>query len=302
MQFEATLDHARQMDNHDPLSLFRDKFYIPKDQRGRDGIYLCGNSLGLQPKKTQQIIQQELDDWASMAVRGHVKTKDPWLGYHELVTDSLAALCGAKNSEVVSMNSLTTNLHLMLVSFYRPNKDRYKILIEGNAFPSDRYAVGSQLKYHGYDPEEALVIVDPDIDNFIISDQKIIDFIERFGDEIAVVLLPGVQYLSGQVFDLKNIVEVAHRKGCVVGFDLAHAIGNILLELHDWQVDFAVWCSYKYLNSGPGGIAGCFIHQNHLGCFRMTLMTVLIGWITMKTLKDLRQFFDNISHIQIIFI
>ncbi|HEX4482117.1 MAG TPA: kynureninase [Rudaea sp.] len=253
--------HARALDDADALAPFRDEFLIPP-HGDRAQIYLCGNSLGLQPKATRTALIDELDDWASFGVEAHFRGRHPWMPYHAEVREHLAEIVGAKPGEVVAMNSLTTNLHLMMVGFYRPTRERPAILIERNAFPSDRYAVESQIRFHGFDPADALIELDGD-DNAVLSDATIAETIERHGHRIALVLLPGVQYLSGQVFDLRMIADLAHAKGCVVGFDLAHATGNIDLHLHDSGADFAVWCSYKYLNSGPGSVAGCFVHERH---------------------------------------
>ena len=254
--------HALALDEADPLAPFREEFLIPPHEDGEQ-VYFCGNSLGLQPKATRAALIDELDDWAALGVEAHFRGKHPWMPYHEEVRDHLAELVGAKPSEVVAMNSLTTNLHLMMVSFYRPTKERSAILIEKNAFPSDRYAVESQIRFHGFDPADALIELEGDEENGIISDSAIAAALEKHGSRIALVLMPGVQYLSGQSFDVRTVTEMAHKKGCVVGFDLAHAAGNIDVQLHDSDVDFAVWCSYKYLNSGPGSIAGCFVHERH---------------------------------------
>jgi kynureninase len=253
--------HARALDDADALAPFRDEFLIPPHGNDRQ-VYLCGNSLGLQPKATRAALTDELEDWASLGVEAHFRGRHPWMPYHAEVREHLAEVVGARPNEVVAMNSLTTNLHLMMVSFYRPTRERPAILIEKSAFPSDRYAVESQLRFHGLDPADALIEVEGD-NNAVLSDVAITEAIERHGHRIALVLLPGVQYLSGQVFDLRTIVNLARKKGCIVGFDLAHAAGNIDVHLHDSGADFAVWCSYKYLNSGPGSIAGCFVHERH---------------------------------------
>ncbi|HEX3895231.1 MAG TPA: kynureninase [Rudaea sp.] len=250
------------MDEQDALAPFRDEFLIPPHDNVEQ-VYFCGNSLGLQPKATRAALNGELDDWSALGVEAHFRGKHPWMPYHEEVRDHLAELVGAKPSEVVAMNSLTTNLHLMMVSFYRPTKERPAILIEKNAFPSDRYAVESQIRFHGFDPADALIELEPDETTGLISDASIADAFDRHGPRIALALLPGVQYLSGQSFDVRMITSLAHAKGCVVGFDLAHAAGNIDVELHDSGVDFAVWCSYKYLNAGPGSVAACFVHERH---------------------------------------
>ncbi len=261
--FEDTLEFAQQLDKNDPLAQYREKFFIPKMENGKECIYLCGNSLGLQPKTVRQAIGQELDDWAKYGVEGHFHAKNSWVSYHELLAEPTARLVGAKPSEVVTMNSLTVNLHILMVSFYRPTPERHKILIEANAFPSDQYAVKSQIAYHGYNIDDSLIEVGSHNGDAAIHDEDIFSIIEREGDSIALILLGGVNYLTGQVFDMRKITELGHKKGCVVGFDLAHGAGNIVLKLHDWDVDFAVWCTYKYLNSGPGSIASAFVHQRH---------------------------------------
>ena len=253
---------ARARDGADPLAAFRAEFLIPPHGEAEQ-LYFCGNSLGLQPRATRQALLDELDDWRTLAVEAHFRGKHPWMPYHEFVRAHLAELVGALPGEVVAMNSLTANLHLMMVSFYRPSAQRPAILIEKNAFPSDRYAVESQIRFHGYDPAEALIELQGDEATGAISDAALERALEQHGERIALLLLPGVQYLSGQVLDLKRIAELARRKGCVVGFDLAHAVGNVPADLHDSGADFAVWCSYKYLNSGPGAVAGCFVHERH---------------------------------------
>jgi len=255
--------HALAEDAADPLASFRDEFHIPENADGSDQAYFCGNSLGLQPRATRQALIDELDDWQTLAVEAHFNAKHPWMPYHEFVREDLAAVVGALPHEVVAMNSLTTNLHLMMVSFYRPTAERPAILIEKHAFPSDRYAVESQVRFHGYDPASALIEIEGDQADGTISDAAIQRVLDEQGASIALVLLAGAQYRTGQAFDLRAITEAAHRKGCVVGFDLAHAAGNLPLRLHDSQCDFAVWCSYKYLNSGPGAVGGCFVHERH---------------------------------------
>jgi kynureninase len=254
---------AHALDAQDPLAHFRERFFIPTGHDGKDWIYLCGHSLGLQPRTVRDYIDQELRDWAELGVEGHFHAKNPWMPYHRLLSEQTAELVGAKPEEVVVMNSLTVNLHLMMVSFYRPTAQRYKILVERGAFPSDQYAVKSQICFHGFDPAESLVELAPPEGETCIRDEDVQQLIERQGDEIALILLGGVNYATGQVFDMEQITRLGHQKGCVVGFDLAHAAGNIPLRLHDWAPDFAVWCSYKYLNGGPGCIAGCFVHQRH---------------------------------------
>lgn len=263
MTFSNGKEFAEKLDSDDDLQHYRSRFFIPKDTNGNDVIYFCGNSLGLQPKSVRAYVEQELKDWETLGVEGHFHAKNPWMPYHELLTDQTARLVGAKPLEVVVMNTLTVNLHLMLVSFYRPTARRHKIVVEANPFPSDRYAVESQIKFHGFDPKRSLIELQPRAGETNLRTEDIEDVLEADGDEIALVLLGGVNYYSGQAFDLERITRTAQAQGCVVGFDLAHAVGNIPLRLHEWNVDFAVWCSYKYLNSGPGGIAGCFVHERH---------------------------------------
>lgn len=260
--FSADETWALARDAADPLAAFRAEFLIPAHGNGEQ-VYLCGNSLGLQPRATRQALLDELDDWAGLAVEAHFRGKHPWMPYHELVREPLAELVGAQPAEVVAMNSLSVNLHLMMVSFYRPTRERPAILIEKHAFPSDRYAVESQIRFHGHDPATALIELQGDEANGTISQAAIERALDAHGARIALVLLPGVQYFSGQAFDLKRISQIAQRKGCVVGFDLAHAVGNLPVNLHASGCDFAVWCSYKYLNSGPGAVAGCFVHERH---------------------------------------
>jgi kynureninase len=260
---KPTQSTASDLDRADPLRHFRAQFHVPRDSQGNELVYLCGHSLGLQPHSTAQVINEELDTWARLGVDGHFHSVRPWLSYHEQVTPQLARLVGAKSDEVVAMNSLTVNLHLMLASFYQPTATRFRILIEERAFSSDRYAAASHLKLHGVSQADALIEIPARNSDYTLPTETVLESIERFGPSTAVVLLPGVQFLSGQRLDLAQITEAAHRHGCFVGFDLAHAIGNVPLELHDWNVDFAVWCSYKYLNSGPGSIGGCFVHQRH---------------------------------------
>ncbi|MCF6222816.1 MAG: kynureninase [Flavobacteriaceae bacterium] len=264
MDYQNNLAYAKNLDIEDPLRLYRDKFYIPKQKNGKDHIYLCGNSLGLQPRSTRKYIEQELNDWEKLGVEGHFEAKNPWMSYHEILTDKMSKIVGAKANEVVVMNSLTVNLHLMMVSFYRPSSKRYKILIEGNAFPSDQYAVKSQIEFHGYDVADALIELIPRKGEKTMRIEDILKLIKEEGDTIVLIMIGGLNYYTGQAFDMKAITKAGHEKGCFVGFDLAHGAGNLPLQLHDWQVDFAVWCTYKYLNSGPGGVAGCFVHENHV--------------------------------------
>ncbi len=257
-----SLEWAKQKDTQDPLSKFRNEFVFPKED-GHEVLYFAGHSLGLMPKRTQQAITNELNAWGEFGVEAHFKSKIPWVSYHEVVAASLARLVGAKESEVVAMNSLTVNLHLMMASFYKPQGQRTKILIESNTFPSDKYAVDSQARFHGLDAKDTVVELKhaPGADSldadFIISE------IKRLGDSLALVLIGQCNYLSGQKFNMQKIAEAAHSVGAKVGFNLAHGAGNLAMNLHDDDVDFAVWCSYKYLNSGAGGIAGCFVHEKH---------------------------------------
>jgi kynureninase len=257
-----SLQFAQELDQKDPLKEYRNRFFIPQ-HNGQDTVYFTGNSLGLQPKKVKDYIQAELDDWAKHGVEGHFEAKKPWFSYHEFLTEKAAKIVGAKPDEVVVTHSLTTNLHLLMVSFYRPTQSRYKILCEKKAFPSDQYALESQVKFHGYNPKEAIIELEPRQGEHTLNDQDILDTISKHGDEIALVMIGGVNYYTGQLFDMKSITEAGHKVGAVVGFDLAHAAGNVKLNLHDWQVDFAAWCSYKYLNSSPGGVSGMFVHENH---------------------------------------
>lgn len=261
-QFQAGEDFPIAMDERDPLKDYRDRFLIPKTSSG-DCIYLCGHSLGLQPKTAAAYVEQELKDWAALGVEGHFHAKNPWMRYHRLLTEQTAELVGAKPLEVVVMNSLTVNLHLMMVSFYRPTKERHKIVVERGAFPSDQYAVKSQISFHGFDPAASLIELTPRPGESCLHDEDIDALIEREGHEIALIMLGGVNYATGQAFDMARITRAGHARGCVVGFDLAHAAGNLLLKLHEWGPDFAVWCSYKYLNGGPGCIAGCFVHERY---------------------------------------
>lgn len=263
MQFQADREYAETLDAKDELARYRQQFHIPVDASGNELLYLCGNSLGLQPKTVRHYVEQELQDWQQLGVRGHEHGRNPWIPYHEYLATQTSHLAGALPSEVVVMNTLTVNLHLMMVSLYRPVKNRHKIVIESNPFPSDRYAVESQIKFHGYDPEESLVELKPRHGEDVIRCDDIEEYLRREGSSVALVMLGGVNYYSGQAFDMERITRAGHAQGCVVAFDLAHAMGNIVLRLHDWDVDFAVWCSYKYLNGGPGTIGGCFVHERH---------------------------------------
>lgn len=261
--YKATLDYAQQQDKEDKLAHLRNQFHIPKDKEGNEWLYFTGNSLGLQPKNTQKYIQQELDDWANYGVEGHFEGNTPWLPYHEFLTESMAKIVGAKSLEVVVMNTLTTNLHLLMVSFYQPTKKKYKIVIESDAFPSDRYAVQSQLKFHGFDVADGLIEWKPRAGEELLNIEDLETIVAEQGDEIALLLIGGVNYYTGQYLDLKRIAEIGHSKECFVGIDLAHGAGNISPELHDSGVDFAAWCTYKYLNSGPGSLGGLFVHEKH---------------------------------------
>lgn len=261
-QYQNTEAYALKRDQQDPLKHFRDKFIIP-EKNGKEAIYFCGNSLGLQPKSTRTFLDRELEKWANYAVDGHFHAEEPWFHYHTLLKEPLAHIVGAKAEEVVVMNNLSSNLHFMMVSFYRPSGRRYKILMEGGAFPSDQYAVESQVKFHGYAPDEAIIEVFPREGEHTLRTEDILAAIDQHADELALVLFAGLQYYTGQVFDMPAITKAGQAAGAKVGFDLAHAAGNVPLKLHDWGVDFAVWCSYKYLNSGPGSNGGVFVHERH---------------------------------------
>ncbi|MFQ5653859.1 MAG: kynureninase [Planctomycetota bacterium] len=254
---------AREQDASDPLTRLRERFHIPGGVDGAPAVYLSGNSLGLMPKGVEEAIEQEIDDWRRHAVHAHFKARTPWFSYHEVFRDAGARLVGAAPGEVVMMNSLTTNLHLMMVSFFRPTAERHKILIEENAFPSDLYAVQSQCRHHGLDPARAIITAPSREGEATVPIEGIESILEERGDEIALVLIGGVNYFSGQAFDIERITACAHERGALAGFDLAHAAGNLQLALHDWGADFAVWCSYKYLNAGPGAVGGCFVHERH---------------------------------------
>lgn len=263
MPFENTLAFATALDKQDPLQHFRDKFYIPIIN-GKECIYFTGNSLGLQPRTTQDYVLNELEDWANFGVEGHFHARKPWMPYHEIFPKQIATIVGALPEEVVVMNQLTVNLHLLMVSFYRPTKQRYKIICEAKAFPSDQYAIESQVKYHGFNYDDAVIEVAPRAGEHTLKTEDILATIQQHGDSVALVLFGGVNYYTGQFFDLQKITATAHAVGAIAGFDLAHAAGNVKLRLHDWNVDFACWCSYKYLNSGPGGVSGIYIHQKHI--------------------------------------
>ncbi len=275
--FKPGRDFAAALDRDDSLARFRDEFHIPRSESAEEEIYFAGNSLGLLPKRTPTYVEQELEKWKRLAVKAHFSGANPWMPYHELLAGPMANLVGAVPSEVVTMNSLTVNLHLMMASFYRPTPERHRILLEEHAFPSDDYAVESQARFHGFDPAEALVRLRPREGELTLDAARVAEVLDCDGDSIALVLLPGVQYYTGQAFDIATITRLAHAKGCVVGFDLAHAAGNLVLSLHDWDVDFAVWCTYKYLNSGPGSVGGCFVHERH-GYGASRDLPRLAGW------------------------
>jgi kynureninase len=261
--FEEGEAFARRMDAEDSLRHFRNEFLFPLNRDGEPVIYLVGNSLGLQPRKAKQYVMEELEDWERLGVEGHFHARHPWLPYHETLTAQTARLVGARPLEVVVMNTLSVNLHLMMVSFYRPTRERFRILVEAGAFPSDMYAVASQARFHGFDPREAILRLEPRPGEDTLREEDILDTIDRHGPEIALVLMGNVNYLTGQAFDMKAITRAAHERGCRVGFDLAHGAGNLRLSLHDDGPDFAVWCSYKYLNGGPGTLGGVFVHERH---------------------------------------
>jgi kynureninase len=274
-RYVASAAFAAEMDAGDRLRNFRNKFHVPKQPNGEEVLYFTGNSLGLQPKTTGDYIEQELKDWAMLGVEGHFHAKNAWMPYHELLTDQMAEIVGAKPIETVVMNSLTVNLHLLMVSFYRPTRARHKIVIEAGAFPSDQYAVQSQIKFHGFDPKNSLIELKPRGTEVCLRAEDIEKTIIENGDSIALILLGGVNYYTGQKFDMRRVTEIGHRVGAVVGFDLAHAAGNVELHLHDWNADFAAWCSYKYLNAGPGGVGGVFVHERHAENFDLPRFA---GW------------------------
>ena len=262
MNYKNTLEFAQQADKDDQLAPFRNEFHIPQ-HNGSDVVYFTGNSLGLQPKRTKQFIEQELNDWSKLGVEGHFLAKYPWFSYHENLTEYAAEIVGAKHSEVVCMNQLTVNIHLLMVSFYRPTKTRYKILCEVKAFPSDQYALETQVKFHGQNPDDAIIEVKPRDGEYTLRTEDILKLIDENKDSLSLVMMGGVNYYTGQLFEMEKITKHAQQYGIIVGFDLAHAAGNAKLKLHEWNVDFASWCSYKYMNSGPGGVSGVFIHEKH---------------------------------------
>ena len=285
------IDYAKAQDQKDPLANYREKFHIPKNADGEEWLYFTGNSLGLQPKQTKNHIQQELDDWAKLGVEGHFEAKNPWMPYHEFLTETMAEIVGAKPIEVVIMNTLTTNLHLLMVSFYQPTETKYKIVIESDAFPSDRYAVETQLQFHGFDPSESLIEWSPRDGETLLNIEDLESILKTQGDEIALLLIGGVNYYTGQFLDLKRIAELGHQKECKVGIDLAHGVGNIQPKLHESGVDFAAWCSYKYMNSGPGSLGGIFVHERYA---HDTSLKRFAGWWSQnkETRFDMRQPLD----------
>jgi len=264
MNFQNTLEYATQLDEQDPLKDFQGKFLAPR-HNGKDAIYFCGNSLGLQPVTARQYVNDQLGNWQELAIEGFFAGEDPWLGYHKKLTGTLASIVGAKSEEITIMNSLTVNLHLLLVSFYKPTQKRFKILMEGGAFPSDQYALASQVRFHGYDPKEAIIEQFPRPGEDTLRTEDILKTISDNKNELALVLFGGINYYTGQCFDMAAITGATHDIGAIAGFDLAHAAGNVVLKLHDWDVDFACWCSYKYMNSGPGGISGAFVNEKYFG-------------------------------------
>ncbi len=292
-QYKNSLEFAKEQDAKDPLAKFRDEFYFPQNNQNQNQIYLCGNSLGLQPKRTQKYINQELKDWAKYGVEGHTLAKNPWVPYHELLTNKMAKIVGAKPKEVVMMNTLTVNLHLMMVSFYRPTDRKFKILIEKDAFPSDRYAVESQLRFHGISPEEGLLLWEPPEGEELCRFEDLQKIIEEQGNRIALMMIGSTNYYTGQSFPLKKIVQLGHQHEINVGFDLAHGAGNIQPNLHKTGADFAVWCSYKYLNSGPGSVGGCFVHERHENDLKLPRFA---GWWghDKESRFNMRQDFDPI--------
>ncbi|MAB38153.1 MAG: kynureninase [Aequorivita sp.] len=289
--FQNSLEYAKKQDAEDALASFRNKFHIPKNTSGEALVYLCGNSLGLQPKITSKYIKEELADWANLGVEGHVEGKHPWLPYHEFLTENMAKIVGAKPSEVVVMNTLTTNLHLMMVSFFQPTKTKYKIVVESDAFPSDKYAVESQLKYHGIDPKDGLILWKPRKGEELCRFEDLEEIMKNHGNEIALLMIGSTNYYTGQSFPLKKITELGHKYNCMVGFDLAHGAGNIQPNLHETGADFAVWCTYKYLNSGPGSLGGCFVHERHANNEKLNRFA---GWWghNKKTRFNMRHEFD----------
>jgi kynureninase len=274
MKYQNTPEFAKNLDEQDELAPLRDKFVIPQHY-GKDMIYLCGNSLGLQPKETAEEIAKQMYNWSNLAVEGWFDGDSPWMFYHKQLTKPLAGIVGALETEVVAMNTLTVNLHFLLVSFYKPTNTRYKILMEGGAFPSDQYAIESQVRFHGYEPKDAIIEIFPREGEDTLRTEDILQAISDNAAELALVMFGGINYYTGQFFDLEAITKAGHQAGAYVGFDLAHAAGNVPLQLHNWDVDFACWCSYKYINSSPGGISGAFVHEKH---FNNTELQRFAGW------------------------
>lgn len=274
MSFEPTLAYAQQQDQQDPLRKYRDAYYFPQ-HGGKDCIYFCGNSLGLQPRAAEAMVAREMQRWRELGVEGHFEGELPWTEFHKALAPAAAHIVGAQESEVILMNTLSVNLHLMMVSFYRPTRQRFKIVMEAGAFPSDQYAVESQVRWHGLNPEEAIVEVAPRPGEELLHAEDILQTIAAHGDSIALVLFGGLNYYTGQLYDMAAITQAAHAVGAYAGFDLAHAAGNVPVQLHDWNADFAVWCTYKYLNSGPGSISGAFIHERHA---QNTALPRFAGW------------------------
>lgn len=297
MNFQDTRSYARSEDRKDPLKSFRSAFHIPKQPNGKNHLYFCGNSLGLQPKSTKSFIEQELKDWKAFGVEGHFHSKNPWLPYHEFLTENMARVVGAKPIETVVMNTLSVNLHLMMVSFYRPTQKKYKILIEHDAFPSDRYAVASQVAFHGYNPKKSIIALKARKGEALLRMEDIEKIMAEQGDEIALILFGNPNYYTGQFLDMKAITKMGRKKKCMVGFDCAHGAGNIPLNLHDSGADFAVWCTYKYLNSGPGSLGGCFVHERHAKAKKIPRFT---GWWghNKTTRFGMRDGFDPIPGVE----
>ncbi|QCX39632.1 kynureninase [Aureibaculum algae] len=291
--YQLGLEYAKTQDQSDDLSAYRNQFHIPKDTNGNDLIYFTGNSLGLQPKSTMSYVEEELKAWAELGVEGHTEGKHPWLHYHEFLTENMANIVGAKPIEVIVMNTLTANLHFMMVSFYKPTKTKYKIVIEADAFPSDKFAVESQLRHHGFDEKDGIILWKPRKGNELARYEDLEAIFDLYGDEIALTLIGGVNYYTGQYFDLKRITSLAHFHDSMVGFDCAHGAGNVKLNLHDSGADFAVWCTYKYLNSGPGSLAGCFVHERHANDRELNRFT---GWWShnKETRFNMRDEFDQL--------
>lgn len=274
MIFENSLTYAQSMDQEDSLRHLRDEFFFPQ-QNGKPFIYLCGNSLGLQPKTAKNFVDEQLHNWQNLAVEGWFEGETPWMFYHKALKELMAPIVGANTNEVSPMNTLTVNLHLLMVSFYKPKAGKFKIIMEAGAFPSDQYAIESQVRFHGYDPQDAIIEVAPRAGEHTLRTEDIISAIADNGPEIALVLFGGINYFTGQWYDMPAITKAGHAAGAIVGFDLAHAAGNVPLSLHAWDIDFACWCSYKYQNSGPGGISGVFVHEKH---FNDTSLNRFAGW------------------------